>query len=173
MRFSSPLGASAQSAYAELLEVTRHRELDRSVENLSGSFNRKTVKGAPYWYYQYRDSAGAATRQIFVGPDNEAVRALVEKAREKDMSQLTAVANSAIALGCAATTPAHFRIIRRLNEIGFFRAGGVLVGAHAFLAYGNALGVAWGDVTRTEDIDFAHAGKDVNLALPTDRKSVV
>ena len=167
MPFSTPLSASAQSAYAELLEVTRHQELARSVGNLSGSFNRKTVEGATYWYYQFRDSAGADTRQIFVGPDSEQVRALVEKARAKDTSHLDALAKSAMALGCAAATPAHFRIVRRLNEIGFFRAGGLLVGAHAFLTYGNALGVAWGDLARTQDIDFAHAGKDLELALPT------
>jgi len=66
--FSTPLSASAQAAYAELLEVTRHQELSRSVENLSGSFNRKVVKGATYWYYQFTESAGGRTRQIFVGP---------------------------------------------------------------------------------------------------------
>jgi len=150
----------------ELLEVTRHQELARSVENLSGSFNRKVVKGAAYWYYQFTESAGGGTRQIFVGPDNEKIRALVEKARTKDRSRLDALSKAATTLGCAATTPAHFRIVRRLNEIGFFRAGGVLVGTHAFLAYGNLLGVAWGDLGRTHDIDFAHSGSDIELALP-------
>ena len=164
---SSPLGASAQSAYAELLEITRHQEFARSVEHLSGSFNRKVVKGVPYWYYQFRDSAGGSTRQVFIGRDSDKLRALVDKARTKDTSRLDALAKAAMALGCAAATPAHFRIVRRLNEIGFFRAGGVLVGAHAFLTYGNALGVAWGDIGHTQDIDFAHAGRNVSLALPT------
>jgi hypothetical protein len=167
MQFSKPLSASAQSAYAELLEVTRHQELTRSVENLSGSFNKKTVKGATYWYYQFTDTAGGLTRQIFVGRDSDALRVLVEKARTKETSRLDALAKAAITLGCAATTPAHFRIVRRLSEIGFFQAGGVLAGAHAFLAYGNALGVTWGDLARTQDIDFAHAGKNIELALPT------
>jgi hypothetical protein len=166
MPFSKPLPAAAQSAYAELLEVARHKEINRSVGNLSGSFNRKVVKGVPYWYYQFTDSAGGSTRQVFVGRDSEQLRSLVEKARAKDTSRLDALAKSAMALGCAAATPAHFRIVRRLNEIGFFNAGGVLVGAHAFLAYGNALGVAWGDLGRTQDLDFAHAGRNVSLALP-------
>lgn len=167
MRFSTPLSASAQSAYAELLEVTRQEELARSVGSLSGSFNRKVVKGVTYWYYQFTDSAGGSTRQIFVGRDSESLKALVERARARDTSHLNALAKAAITLGCAATTPAHFRIVRRLNEIGFFRAGGVLIGAHAFLAYGNALGVAWGDLARTQDIDFAHAGRNISLGLPT------
>jgi hypothetical protein len=162
---STPLGPSAQAAYGELLEVTRHQELARSIENLSGSFNRKTVKGIPYWYYQFTD-AGGGLRQIFVGRDDDTLRALVERAKSRNTLGLDRLAKAAAALGCAATTPAHFRIVRRLNEVGFFRAGGVLVGTHAFLALGNALGVAWGDLARTQDIDFAHAGTDVAVALP-------
>jgi hypothetical protein len=162
---STPLGASAQSTYAELLEVTRHRELARTVQDLSGSFNKKTVKDIPYWYYQYTD-IGGALRQVFVGRDEPKIRALVEKAREKDTASLDTLAKAAITLGCAATTPVHFRILRRMNEIGFFRAGGVLIGTHAFFAYGNMLGVAWTDRTGTQDIDFAHSGKNVEIALP-------
>ena len=169
-RFSTPITASAQAAYAEILEVTRHQELSRSVENLSGSFSRKTVKGATYWYYQFTEGAGGGTRQIFVGRDSEKLRALVERAKTKDTSQIGRLAKGAMALGCAATTPAHFRIVRRLNEIGFFRAGGVLVGTHAFLAYGNALGVSWGDLARTQDLDFAHAGNRIELGLPATLK---
>jgi hypothetical protein len=167
MQFSQPLPAAAQSAYAELLEVSRGQDITRSVGNLSGSFNRKLVKGVPYWYYQFRDSAGAATRQVFVGPESERLQALIAESRTKDDRPLDSMAKAAMALGCAAATPAHFRIVRRLNEIGFYGAGGVLVGAHAFLTYGNALGVAWGDIGRTQDIDFAHSGRNVSLALPT------
>ncbi len=74
---------------------------------------------------------------------------------------------SAIALGNAPVISRHYRVLRRLADFGFFAAGGLLVGTHAFLAYGNMLGVAWGDATRTQDIDFAHAGKKVSLALPS------
>jgi hypothetical protein len=162
---STPLGSSAQAAYAELLDTARHDELSRSIESLSGSFSRKTVKGSVYWYYQYTD-LGGYTRQFFVGPDDDRVRQLVERARAKNGKPVAQLAKAAIALGCAAATPVHFRIIRRFNEIGFFRAGGVLVGAHAFLTYGNALGVSWGDIARTQDLDFAHAGNNIELALP-------
>src|SRR5262249_14299766 len=56
--------------------------------------------------------------------------------------------------------------IARLSEFGFFRAGGVLVGTHAFLSYGNVLGVRWDEAMRTQDVDFAHAGKNLAVALP-------
>jgi hypothetical protein len=58
-------------------------------------------------------------------------------------------------------------VIKRLAEYGFFRAGGMLIGTHAFLCYGNMLGVRWGSSDTTQDIDFAHAGKSVALALPS------
>jgi hypothetical protein len=61
----------------------------------------------------------------------------------------------------------HFRVIRRLSDYGFFRAGGALVGTHAFLAFGNMLGLNWGDTSRTQDVDFAHAGKQLAIALPS------
>jgi hypothetical protein len=43
----------------------------------------------------------------------------------------------------------------------------VLIGTHAFLTFGNMLGVRWGDSQRTQDVDFAHAGKAMMIALPT------
>jgi hypothetical protein len=56
--------------------------------------------------------------------------------------------------------------VRRLSEYGFFRAGGVLIGTHAFLSLGNLLGVRFTDGSRTLDVDFAHAGKNISVALP-------
>src|SRR4051812_25407884 len=154
MPFSTPLSASAQSAYAEILDLARQQELDRSVANLAGSFNRKTVKGIDYWYYQFTDPGAGKLSQIFIGRDDERVRALIERSRIKSEKVLQPLAKSAIALGCARSTPAHFRVVRRLNEIGFFLAGGVLIGTHAFLAYGNELGVTWGPLGQTMDLDF-------------------
>lgn len=43
----------------------------------------------------------------------------------------------------------------------------VLVGTHAFLTFGNMLGVRWDDGQRMQDVDFAHAGKQLAIALPT------
>lgn len=167
MTSSRPLSAAAQAAYAEIVEVTRVRDLQRTVKDLSGSFSRKTVRGAVYWYYQFTDPALGRVRQVFVGPDNPSVRALVDKSRRDPGASIDASTKAAIALGCAPATISHFRIIRRLSEVGFFHAGGVLVGTHALLAMGNALGVTWGGtIASTQDIDFAHAGHDIELALP-------
>jgi len=160
------LSAAAQTAYAQLLDAALATEHLRSVADLPGSFATKTVKGRKYWYYQYTEPSGKL-RQLYVGPDNEPVQRLVQhKTRPAASAALEPLARSTIALGCSPMVPRQFRVVRRLGEYGFFHAGGVLIGTHAFLAYGNMLGVRWGAPERTHDIDFAHAGKSIALALP-------
>jgi hypothetical protein len=116
----------------------------RSVADLSGSLSSKTIKGHKYCYYQYSEPSGQL-RQIFIGPDIDAVNALIARKTQPAISkELGPLAGAAAILGCADVLPKHLRVIRRLTEYGFFRAGGVLIGTHAFLAYGNMLGVRWG-----------------------------
>jgi hypothetical protein len=163
---SSSLSPSAQTAYAQLLDAALAADHQRSVATLPGSFAHKTVKGRRYWYYQFTEISGKL-RQAYVGPDSEAVRGLIAQATAAPTAEaIERLARSAIALGNAPVLAPHFRIVRRLGDYGFFRAGGVLIGTHAFLAYGNMLGVHWADATRTQDVDFAHAGKQLALALP-------
>jgi hypothetical protein len=159
------LSLSAQTAYAELLDTASAQELTRSIAQLNGSFASKDVKGRKYWYFQYRDIDGKV-RQLYVGPDGQRVQALMTRAQDSPLRPLGPLARSAISLGCQRVLPRHFRIIRRLSEYGFFHSGGVLVGTHAFLVFGNVLGVKWLDAARTQDVDFAHAGSNISIALP-------
>jgi hypothetical protein len=165
----SELSLSAQTAYAELAERTRVFELDSALSGLSGSFHTLTRKNKDYWYFSYRETGVERSRVIYVGPDNAPVRALVEKFRQqRNPKALAPQALAAINLGCSPVVPRHFRLIKRLAEYGLFRAGALLVGTHAFVAYGNLLGVRWRDAAATLDVDFAHAGRNVSLALPSD-----
>ncbi len=167
-QFFTDLSLTAQTAYAQLLDAALAAEHVRSVADLPGSFNAKTVKGRKYWYYQYVEPSGKL-RQVYVGPDGEPIHRLMRRrAQPAATAALEPLARSALALGCTGMIPRQFRVVRRLAEYGFFRAGGVLIGTHAFLAYGNMLGVHWGAQDRTQDIDFAHAGKSVALLLPSD-----
>lgn len=160
------LSLTAQTAYAELFDAATAQELQRSVASLNGSFARKVVKGRIYHYFQYRDLDGSV-RQLYVGPDSERVRHVIgESGTAAPRTALIPLARSALALGCAPILPRHYRIIRRLCEYGFFHAGGVLIGTHAFLCFGNMLGVDWSEETRTQDVDLAHAGKNITVALP-------
>src|SRR3546814_20414800 len=72
-----PLSASAQTAYAQLLDAVHGAELTRSVANLAGTFARKQVKGKTYWYFQYTEVSGRK-RQLYVGPENPRVLALIK-----------------------------------------------------------------------------------------------
>ena len=167
MPIHAELSLSAQTAYAQLLEAALAADHFRSVADLKGSFASKNSKGKIYWYFQYTEPSGKF-RQIYVGPDNDAVRALREKKEAPATSQkLGPLARSAAALGCAEIFPKHARVLSRLSEYGFFRAGGVLIGTHAFLAFGNMLGARWVDADRTQDVDFAHVGKSLSIALPS------
>jgi hypothetical protein len=162
------LTSAAQTGYAQLLDAAVASDHVRSVSDLPGSFAAKTVKGRKYWYFQYTEPAGKL-RQVYVGPDSEPVQRLMalKKSQPATTAALEPLARSAIALGCTPMVPRQYRVVRRLADYGFFRAGGVLIGTHAFLAHGNMLGVRWGASDRTQDMDFAHAGKSVSLALPS------
>lgn len=169
MRFNA-LSLAAQTAYAELFSQTQAFELDNALAGLVGAFHKRTLKGGDYWYFGYRD-IDQKLRMVYVGPDNQRVRALVARfAAGKGEKPLVPPARMAMVAGCTAVAPKHFRIIRRLAEYGFFRAGGILVGTHAFLAMGNMLGIRWRDGAATLDVDFAHAGRNISLALPANLK---
>lgn len=166
----APASLAAQTAYAQLLEALQARDMARSIGDAPGSFNVKTVAGKRYWYYQQRTLAGKMV-QSYLGADSAALRALIEqRGQAKPSPIISTLAMSASRLGAMPLTPAHLRVVARLADEGFFRAGGLLVGTHAFLAAGNMLGVRWKASERTQDLDFAHAGNRMSVALPADAK---
>lgn len=166
MALFQPLSLGAQTAYAQVLDAAHGADIARSVANLRGSFASKQVKGNSYWYFQWTELSGRL-RQLYVGPDSERTRALIEAHAAGNAEAIEALARSALALGNAPVLAKHFKVVQRLSDYGFFRAGGVLVGTHAFLSFGNMLGVRWASGERTQDVDFAHAGKQLQIALPT------
>jgi hypothetical protein len=167
------LSLSAQTNFAELVEQAQARMLDRSIADLTGSFNKKEVKGVTYWYWQFRDLSGK-NHQVYLGPDDERLRQLIQQRADGKAAgpdHLARLASACASLGCLTVTAQHFKVINRLAEHGFFNAGGVLIGTHAFIAMGNMLGVRWTGDSKTND--FAHAGNNVSLALPTNTESNV
>ena len=172
-RLFADLSPSAQTNFAELFEQVQAAAFDRSVRDLPGSFNKKVIKGREYWYWQVRDLQGV-NRQVYLGPDDGRVQKLVQMHRDgapPQAADLASLAGACVALGCATVIPQHFEVINRMAEYGFFRAGGVLIGTHAFIAMANMLGVRWNSGWRTNDVDVAHAGKNVSLALAENAKA--
>lgn len=161
------LSLTAQTMYAEILDQTRSLEID-SLSSLPGAFYTRVIKKKEYVYFGYRDVNGAS-RMIYVGPNDERVKSLVEKFNTaKSYRKMSDLVRSAQVLGCQGMLQKHFKITRQLANYGFFKAGGILVGTHAFIAMGNMLGVRWASGNKTLDIDFAHAGKNISIALPAD-----
>jgi hypothetical protein len=173
--FYSPLSLSAQTAYAELQDQLRIQAIDR-FRMLPGAFHKQTQKGKSYIYYGYRDLDGTS-RMAYVGPEDSRVLELIKKHDAVKVgdahSRIKAQAKSAEALGCVTTLTKHFRVVNRLEQYGFFGAGGILIGTHAFLVMGNMLGVRWMSSNLTMDVDFAHAGKNVSIALGANVKMSV
>lgn len=164
----SEISAAAQAAFAGLDVAAQDAEMCRSIADLPGGFVAKRVKERDYWYYQ-RKSPDGSPQQFFVGPDDEVTRALMVRHAATGSQQsrvaLQKLARAAVELGCPDIPLKHGRVIGRLLEHGFFKAGGLLVGTHAFLAYQNLFGVRWGAGAFTLDLDFAHAGRRLTLAI--------
>ncbi len=163
------LPLATQTAFAGLDVAAQQADLDRSVANIPGGFAKKTVAGRAYWYHQIKTPDGHL-KQSYVGPDDASTRDLIQKHADPTakiaQQHLVRLTRSAMELGCAAIPPKHARVIGRLANSGLFSAGAILVGTHSFLAYQNVLGVQWVGGAATLDLDFAHAGRNVSLALP-------
>ena len=160
---------AAQTGFAGLDGAARQADLERSIADVPGGFSKKKVAGRDYWYYQIKMPDGVL-QQSYVGPNDDKTNALIQahsdpskRGAKKYLDRLT---KAAIAMGCAEIPLKHARVIERLADSGLFSAGGILVGTHAFLAYQNIFGVEWSSGVATLDLDFAHAGRNISLALP-------
>ena len=164
------VSVATQTAYAQLFQTALEVQSRKLIADLSGNFVSKKIRGQTYWYYRY--SAAKDNRvQVYLGPDSSAIQALIAKKQSQHSlsvaSALRRQLKMAVASGAYATPSAQLKPIRRLAEYGFFEAGGVLVGSHAFATYSNMLGVQWANenIHQTLDVDFAHAGKNLSLAI--------
>ena len=164
------LSLAAQSSYSQLFQTAVEVQSRQLVNGLSGNFISKKVKGNLYWYYRYSDPVDGRV-QAYLGPDSDAIQALLAKTSSKEaISGVVALRKQvgvAVVMGLSQINAAQLKPIKRLAEYGFFQAGGLLVGSHAFAAYANMLGIIWSQETlhRTLDVDFAHAGNQVSLLV--------
>ena len=165
--FYTPLSTAAQTAYASLTSASRLEDI-RTVAELPGSFSKKIVKGRDYWYYQTADLTGKQI-QIFVGLASDELTDLiaVHRSGSGKTVHLRQLTRQAIAAGCLSIVSTHAKILERLSDAGFFRAGGILVGTHVYMAYQNYLGIRWDSAAQTQNPNFAHAGRNVSVAIPS------
>ena len=155
---ASSLSIATQTLYAELLEQLVAAEGHREFGALNGSFIEKKVKGEPYWYF--KTSEGMAQKEFYVGrsPRAEEIMASYHAQRAEagqHESRIQVMASMLRQGGVHAMDPGSGKVIRALAAAGVFNLGGILVGTHAYLALGNAMGVRWDSGLSTQDIDFA------------------
>ncbi|MBN2573094.1 MAG: hypothetical protein JXP73_00885 [Deltaproteobacteria bacterium] len=143
----------AQTAYARLLDLLLTTEAGAPQD--SATPVAKTIRGRQYWYLQHHEAGKKIQR--YLGPETPEVIALVGRLRRQrdekaSRSELVAMARAA---GAHVLRAAEAEVLDRLSPV--FRAGGVLVGSHAFMVIGSSLGARWRDaIARTEDMDSAH-----------------
>lgn len=171
MKLHEPLPAFSQTSYSQLLDLLRGQDVMRSPGDISGSFATKLISGKRYWYLSSRLGSGSP-RQVYIGPDKPEIRELVDKAKKSPSDDRFKIAKSlgkSLVDQGAQSLPAPFlSMLRRLTDAGAFKAGAVLIGTHAFSAYGPMLGLRWRDHHYTNDIDIAHGGRSMALALRPD-----
>ena len=167
---AQPLGIETQTLYAELLERLRVADMRRSFASLEGGFAKRIREGSSYWYF--RTSEGASgQREFYIGRDDEATRARIaaveaqRKGLEPSAEGISRLAAMLRMGGATFTDALSARIIHGLEAAGVFRLGGILIGTHAFVAIGNAMGVRWSSGLRTQDVDFA-AVRSLGVGVP-------
>ena len=148
-----------ETLYAQLLELALAGEADHVGGFARGSPVSRVVNGQTYLYWQLRD-IGGKQKQVYLGPrDNpravvlrDALVAFKARAHDDDLEKLTA---AYVASGGASNQTSHFKVVDALARAGLFRAGAVLVGSHAFVSIGAALGVTFAaQEAATADVDF-------------------
>src|ERR1700752_4976542 len=70
------LPGETQTLFAELSERLRIFESSRTFASLSGSFTRKVVDDAVYWYFKTSEGP-TGQREYFIGPDNTNTHAVI------------------------------------------------------------------------------------------------
>lgn len=171
MPFRLPL--ETQTLYAELVEHLRGAEFVRSFADLKGTFTLRDRADGRYWYFRTSEGIGPNVADLFIGPDDEATRALMAAyqngrgAAEESAARLTRLAAMLRKGGITVTDSGSLKILRGFANAGVFKMGGVLIGTHAFVAIGNALGIRWPSSLQTQDVDFgSFATNRVGLGIP-------
>ncbi|MDZ7751827.1 MAG: GSU2403 family nucleotidyltransferase fold protein [Gammaproteobacteria bacterium] len=142
--------------YSELLQ----QSLSGLPAERGVTYYQKQIRGRGYWYAELL--VGSTKRQVALGPDAERLRARIAAHRdrvaadEQDAHERERLVTMLRHGGAVTPDGASGRVLEALERAGVFRAGGVLVGSHAFGVIGNMLGIRWPQATlRTQDMDIA------------------
>lgn len=164
-RLYSPHPLALQTAWSDL---KRHAlEQPFVLVGTPGSVSVREVSGRPFFYRQYYD-ARDKKKAAYLGPVGDAdadARAEATRAQIAVQNELLGTARLLSRAGYVRVDARTDAVLAALSNSGLFRAGGVLVGSHAYGALLNDLG-ARAPAYGTEDVDVARARA---LTLPSPR----
>jgi hypothetical protein len=151
-----------QTLFAQLYELVAANELALVGGFGNGLAVERKVRNRDYLYWQLRD-LGGHLRQIYLGPaaeprarELETALAAFKGRRAAILQDIERITAAYVASGGPRHLGQHFRVVDALARAGLFRAGVVLVGSHAFVSIGAALGVSWSaEDAATADIDLS------------------
>lgn len=162
----SDLPVSVQTLYADLVDrawESDYRELVQS----GGTPYTRTVKGREYWYVRPPKALGHRSKDIYVGPDSEEVRARIagHNAVKAVRQDRTAMVRSLRAARLPGPDRLSGNIMSALSQAGAFRLRALIVGTAAFQTYSPMLGVRFNHTSaQTGDLDIAQF-RCVSLAV--------
>lgn len=153
---------SLQTAFSDLKRQAQEQSF--LLIGTPGSVTTRIVNGRSFFYRQYYDPQDKKVAD-YLGATSDAEG----EARAAEIREQIEVANALLATARLLARGGYVRVDARTDAIlaalannGLFRAGGVLVGSHAYGALLNDLGVRTAGYA-TEDVDIA---RDRALKLP-------
>jgi hypothetical protein len=155
-----------QTAFSDL----ERRALEQAflLAGTPGSVSVRSVSGRSFYYRQFYDAQGKKAAEYLgaVGAQPAEERASQVRSAIAVVQQLVKEGRMLAQTGYVRTEPRAAAILGALANRAFFRAGGVLVGSHAYGALLNQLGVR-AAAFATEDVDVAR-DQPLELALAAD-----
>ncbi len=153
---------SLQTAFSDLKRQAQEQRL--LLIGTPGSVTTRIVSGRSFFYRQYYDPQDKKSAD-YLGAVSDAEG----EARAAEVREQIAVANALLGTARLLARAGYVRVDARTDAIlaalannGLFRAGGIVVGSHAYGALLNDLGVRTAGYA-TEDVDIA---RDRALKLP-------
>jgi hypothetical protein len=155
-----------QTAFSDL--ERRALEQPFLLAGTPGSVSVREVSGRSFYYRQFYDAQGKKAAEYIgaVGARAAEQRALEVRVAIALAQQLVKEGRLLAQTGYVRTEPRAAAILGALANRAFFRAGGVLIGSHAYWALLNQLGVRAAAFS-TEDVDVAR-DHPLELALAED-----
>jgi len=173
---SKALTLPVATLYAELHDLSVY---DWSSAREKGSFSVKTINGQRYWYHQrwlgkrrLQKLLGRETPQLLAQIETAKKTAALHRQESSRRRELCRALKAGLRMNIEALSG---KVIAELAEKGFFQAGAMLIGTHAYVAYAAVLGRKLSQANvRTGDLDFAvvDIAADRSMSFPEIIKSV-